>query len=124
MPKRSEKPRRLDEPKRTDPAQRFDNDKRYMPSSLFYKDFRDLAESIGLDWWAAKKLYDDKWLSFDPEINTIDSSSKEAELIFLGSFLHVAPVCSGNMPISPKKRKKCLSWNIVRPCCQYRYDKL
>lgn len=57
----------------------------YAQQSLFPTDLRDLAESIGLDWWAAKKLYDDKWLSFDPEINTIDSSRKKAEFVFLGT---------------------------------------
>ena len=34
---------------------------------LIPTDPRDLSESIGLDWWAAKKLHDDKWLSFNPE---------------------------------------------------------
>jgi hypothetical protein len=62
---------------------------------LFPPDLRDLAKSIGLDWWAAKKLYDDKWLSFDPEINTTDSSSREAEFIFLGTL--VAAGCDPHM---------------------------
>lgn len=63
--------------------------------SLFTTDLRDLAESIGLDWWAAKKLYDDGWLSFDPEINTINDSSKEAEFVFLGRL--VAAGCDQRM---------------------------
>jgi hypothetical protein len=72
---------------------RLDRDKQQL--SLFPTDLRHLAESIGLDWWAAKKLYDDKWLSFDPEINTTDSSSKEAEFIFLGTL--VAAGCDPHM---------------------------
>jgi len=62
---------------------------------LFPKNPRDLAESIGLDWWAAKKLYDDKWLSFDPETELINSSSMESEFIFLGSL--VAAGCDPRM---------------------------
>jgi hypothetical protein len=54
---------------------------------LIPTDPRDLSESIGLDWWAAKKLYDDKWLSFDPETTMIDIDSAEAEFIFLGSLV-------------------------------------
>ncbi len=54
---------------------------------LFPKTCRELAESIGLDWWAAKKLYDDKWLSFDPDRTTMDNASLEAEFRFLGSLV-------------------------------------
>jgi hypothetical protein len=78
--------------------------------SLFTTDLRDLAESICLDWWAAKKLYDDKWLSFDPEINTINSSSKEAEFIFLGTL--VAAGCDPHM-------LKRLLETLERPYCYH-----
>ncbi len=54
---------------------------------LFEQEPRTLAESIGLDWWAAKKLYDDKWLSFDPERAIINLSGMEAEFIFLGTLV-------------------------------------
>lgn len=54
---------------------------------LMLIDLRDLAESIGLDWWAAKKLYDDKWLSFDPEISVTYDPCQEAEFRFLGSLV-------------------------------------
>jgi hypothetical protein len=54
---------------------------------LFSIDPRDLAESIGLDWWAAKKLYDDKWLSFDPEKTEINYTSMQSEFVFLGSLV-------------------------------------
>jgi hypothetical protein len=76
--------------------------------SLFPADLRDLAGSIGLDWWAAKKLYDDKWLSFDPEINTINSSSKEAEFVFLGTL--VAAGCD------PRMLKRLLE-TLEKPYC-------
>ena len=54
---------------------------------LFPKDPRDLADAIGLDWWAAKKLYDDEWLSFDPETSLIDNFGMETEFVFLGSLV-------------------------------------
>ncbi len=55
--------------------------------SLFQKDPRDVADEIGLDWWAAKKLYDDAWLSFDPETSLINNFGMEAEFVFLGSLV-------------------------------------
>lgn len=79
-------------------------------SYLFPIEPRDLAESIGLDWWAAKKLYDDKWLSFDPEITMIDNDGLEAEFRFLGSL--VAAGCDWRM------LKRILA-KLERP---YRYD--
>jgi hypothetical protein len=85
---------------------RLDSDKQQL--SLFPTDLRHLAESIGLDWWAAKKLYDDKWLSFDPEIITIDNSSKEAEFIFLGTL--VAAGCD------PRMLKRLLE-TLEKPYC-------
>ncbi|MEW6187317.1 MAG: hypothetical protein AB1585_16410 [Thermodesulfobacteriota bacterium] len=76
--------------------------------SIFPKNPRDLAESIGLDWWAAKKLYDDKWLTFDPEKNLIDTNGKEAEFTFLGSL--VAAGCDPPM-------LKHLLRDLERPYC-------
>ena len=75
---------------------------------LIPADPRDIAEKIGLDWWAAKKLYDEKWLSFDPEIETLDSVGKEAEFIFLGSL--VAAGCD------PRMLRRLLS-NLQKPYC-------
>jgi hypothetical protein len=40
---------------------------------------RELADHIGLDWWAARKLHDDQWLSFDPEKMLIESDAMRAE---------------------------------------------
>ncbi len=48
---------------------------------------RELADHIGLDWWAARKLHDDQWLSFDPEKMLIESDAMRAEFLFLGSLV-------------------------------------
>lgn len=58
-------------------------------------DPRDLADSIGLDWWAAMKLYDDGWLSFNPETTLIDNDDAVVEFRFLGSL--VAAGCEPRM---------------------------
>ena len=78
--------------------------------SLFPKDPRDLADTIGLDWWAAKKLYDDEWLSFDPETSLIDNFGMETEFVFLGSL--VSAGCT------PRILSKLLN-RLEKP---YRYD--
>ena len=75
---------------------------------LFPKQPKDLAESIGLDWWAAKKLYDDNWLSFNPETAVIDDSKKETEFMFLGSL--VAAGCD------PPMLKRLLT-DLKKPYC-------
>ena len=48
---------------------------------------RELASKIGLNWWAAKKIFDDKWLSFDPENTPIANEGTEAEFTFLGTLV-------------------------------------
>jgi len=78
--------------------------------SLFPKDPRDLADTIGLDWWAARKLYDDEWLSFDPETSLIDNFGMETEFVFLGSL--VSAGCT------PRILSKLLN-RLEKP---YRYD--
>ena len=45
---------------------------------------RDLCVRVGLNWLAAVKLYQDGWLSFDPESTPQLTPSQEAELGFLG----------------------------------------
>lgn len=45
---------------------------------LFPIDPRGLADAIGLDWWAAKKLYDAHGLSFDPETTLINTDGLDA----------------------------------------------
>lgn len=56
---------------------------------------RGLARSIGLDWWAALKLSDDGWLSFNPDEAQIADEGMEAEFVFLGSL--VAAGCDPRM---------------------------
>ena len=56
---------------------------------------REWARAIGLDWWAVRKLYDDGWLSFDPERETITNGGMEAEFTFVG--LLVAAGCDPDM---------------------------
>lgn len=48
---------------------------------------RELSQAIGLDWWAAKKLFDDGWLSFNPEQEMIVDEGMESEFLFLGSLV-------------------------------------
>ena len=77
---------------------------------LFPVNLRELADSIGLDWWAAKKLYDDEWLSFNPDQTQADNDLLEAEFRFLGSL--VAAGCD------PHILKRLLT-GLEKP---YRYD--
>lgn len=54
---------------------------------LFPQSARDLCAAIGLNWWAAKKLHEEGWLSFDPN-NTVSLDDKqEHELRFVGSLI-------------------------------------
>ncbi len=69
---------------------------------------RELADSIGLDWWAAKKLCDDNWLSFDPDLTIVNDQSQIAEFHFLGSL--VAAGCD------PRMLKRMLS-GLEKPYC-------
>lgn len=54
---------------------------------LFPKSGLELCKEIGLDQWAAAKLYDDGWLSFDPEETNSLSEQQECELRFVGSLV-------------------------------------
>lgn len=54
---------------------------------LFPKSTWDLCKEIGLDQWAASKLHDDGWLSFDPEATNSLSEQQECELRFIGSLV-------------------------------------
>lgn len=71
--------------------QRCDSGQAY----LFPISPREVAESIGLDWWAAKKLHDDGWISFDPDTSSICDESSESEFRFVGSL--VAAGCDPRM---------------------------
>jgi hypothetical protein len=48
---------------------------------------RAVCDELGLNWWAAMKLYDDGWLSFSPEGTARLDESQEAELRFVGSLV-------------------------------------
>jgi len=48
---------------------------------------RAICDELGLNWWAAIKLYDDGWLSFSPEATARLDEAQEAELRFVGSLV-------------------------------------
>ena len=48
---------------------------------------RAICDEMGLNWWAALKLYEDGWLSFSPESTPRLDERQEAELRFVGSLV-------------------------------------
>src|SRR2546422_10788685 len=48
---------------------------------------RSTCDEIGLNMWAALKLYEDGWLSFCPESTPRLDEAQEAELRFVGSLV-------------------------------------
>jgi len=54
---------------------------------LFPASPRALCEQMGLNWWAAQKLYEDGWLSFYPAATPRLDEVQEAELRFVGSLV-------------------------------------
>jgi len=48
---------------------------------------RDVCERTGLNWWAAVKLGQDGFLSFDPESTPHLAEGEETELRFIGSLV-------------------------------------
>jgi hypothetical protein len=54
---------------------------------LFANSPRSVCEALGLNWWAALKLYEDGWLSFNPEQTERMDEAQEAELRFVGSLV-------------------------------------
>jgi len=54
---------------------------------LFPQSARELSEAIGLNWWAACKLHEEGWLSFDPKSATALDQQQEHELRFIGSLV-------------------------------------
>jgi hypothetical protein len=62
---------------------------------LFPTNPRALCQDLGLNWWAAIKLYEDGWLSFSPPNTPKLDESQEAELRFVGSL--VIAGCDRNM---------------------------
>ena len=54
---------------------------------LFPSTPRSVCDEIGLNWWAALKLYEDRWLSFSPETTSRLDETQEAELRFVGALV-------------------------------------
>lgn len=54
---------------------------------LFPKSARQVCAEIGLNWWAAVKLFDEQWLSFNPETARAMDEGEEAELRFVGALV-------------------------------------
>jgi hypothetical protein len=54
---------------------------------LFPSAPRAVCDQLGLNWWAALKLYEDGWLSFCPETTPTLDEAQEAELRFVGSLV-------------------------------------
>ena len=62
---------------------------------LFPTEPRQLCKDLGLNWWAAVKLYEDGWLSFSPEATARLDEAQEAELRFVGTLALAG--CDRNM---------------------------
>lgn len=62
---------------------------------LFPQSARAVCDEIGLNWWAALKLFDDGWLSFDPDSTRELDDADDAELRFVGSL--VTAGCTPNL---------------------------
>ncbi len=54
---------------------------------LFPANPRAVCEQMGLNWWAALKLYEDGWLSYPPPDTPHLDEAQEAELRFIGSLV-------------------------------------
>jgi hypothetical protein len=54
---------------------------------LFPANPRVVCEQMGLNWWAALKLYEDGWLSYSPAHTPRLDEAQEAELRFIGSLV-------------------------------------
>lgn len=65
---------------------------------LFASSPRAICDEIGLNWWAAVKLYDDGWLTFSPDLIARLDEAQEAELRFLGTL--VAAGCDRRMLVT------------------------
>src|SRR4051812_48723532 len=62
---------------------------------LFPAQPRRMCDELGLNWWAALKLYEDGWLSFSPNNTQRLDESQEAELRFVATL--VMGGCDRNM---------------------------
>jgi hypothetical protein len=58
-----------------------------MQQLLFPPSPRLICDELGLNWWAAVKLFEDGWLSFPPEHTHHLDEAQEAELRFVGALV-------------------------------------
>jgi hypothetical protein len=54
---------------------------------LFPATARSVCDEIGLNWWAALKLYEDGWLSFGPDGTAKLDEAQQTELRFVGTLV-------------------------------------
>lgn len=54
---------------------------------LFPATSHSVCDEIGLNWWAALKLFEDGWLNFSPDATTRLDDAQESELRFVGSLV-------------------------------------
>jgi len=62
---------------------------------LFPTHPRAVCDTLGLNWWAALKLHEEGWLSFNPDETERLDEAQEAELRFVGAL--VLAGCDGGM---------------------------
>ena len=81
---------------------------------LFPQSGLKLCDQIGLNRWAAAKLHDDGWLSFDPETTAQLTENQEYEIRFVGAL-----VTGGCGPALLEK----LLEDLEKPYC-YAYNRI
>jgi hypothetical protein len=80
---------------------------------LFPANPRAVCEQMGLNWWAALKLYDDGWLSFSPPNTPRLDEAQEAELRFVGSLV-IAGCDRGMLAILLNGLSKPYAYDVAR----------
>ncbi len=80
---------------------------------LFPANPRAVCEQMGLNWWAAVKLYDDGWLSYSPPNTPRLDEAQEAELRFVGSLV-IAGCDRGMLAILLSGLTKPYSYDTTR----------
>jgi hypothetical protein len=80
---------------------------------LFPANPRAVCEQLGLNWWAALKLYEDGWLSFSPPLTQQLDEAQEAELRFVGSLV-IAGCDHGMLPLLLGGLEKPYAYDIAR----------
>jgi len=80
---------------------------------LFPANPRAVCEQVGLNWWAALKLYEDGWLSYSPANTRRLDEAQEAELRFVGSLV-VAGCDRGMLAILLSELSKPYAYDTAR----------